>query len=72
MDVWRKIVRRVVEDAEQGDAKAREQLYARLGPAAFYRRRLVWLAEHGKWMSYHRLAAYLERAGIDPGVLQPP
>jgi hypothetical protein len=41
------------------------QLYARLGPAEFYRRRLAWLAANGRWTSYNRLIAYLERAGID-------
>jgi hypothetical protein len=41
------------------------ELYARLGPAEFYRRRLTWLAENGKWTSYHRLVAYLERRGIE-------
>jgi hypothetical protein len=41
------------------------QLYAQLGPEAFWRRRLEWLAAHGRWTSYHRLIAYLERAGID-------
>ena len=43
------------------------QLYARLGPAEFYRRRLAWLARHRKRTSYVRLIAYLERAGIDVG-----
>ena len=41
------------------------ELYARLGPEEFYRRRLAWLAAHGRWTSYHRLIAYVERAGID-------
>jgi hypothetical protein len=41
------------------------QLFARLGPAEFYRRRLAWLAKHGKTTSFRRLIAYLERAGID-------
>jgi hypothetical protein len=41
------------------------RLYARLGPEEFYRRRLAWLAAHGRWTSYHRLIAYVERAGID-------
>ena len=41
------------------------QLYARLGPEEFYHRRLAWLAAHGRWTSYHRLIAYVERAGID-------
>jgi hypothetical protein len=40
------------------------QLYARLGPEEFYRRRLEWLAANGKWTSYHRLVAYLAKAGI--------
>jgi hypothetical protein len=40
------------------------QLYARFGPAEFWRRRLLWLASNGKRTSYHRLRAYLERAGI--------
>jgi hypothetical protein len=43
------------------------QLYARLGAAAFYRRRLEWLAANEKWVSYHRLLAYLEKAGIETG-----
>jgi hypothetical protein len=41
------------------------QLYARLGPAEFWRRRLVWLATHRKWKSYDRLVAYLKRVGIE-------
>jgi hypothetical protein len=41
------------------------QLYARLGPREFYRRRLEWLVKHGKTTSYRRLVAYLKRAGID-------
>jgi hypothetical protein len=40
-------------------------LYARLGPEEFYRRRLAWLAANGKWTSFDRLVAYLEKAGID-------
>src|SRR5262249_14395493 len=40
------------------------QLYARLGPAEFYRRRLDWLQSHGKTTSYVRLVAYLRGAGI--------
>lgn len=43
------------------------QLYARLGPAEFYRRRAAWLLEHGEATSYARLMAYLECAGIDIG-----
>ncbi len=41
------------------------QLYARLGPAEFWRRRLDRLARHGKRTSYNRLIAYLKRAGIE-------
>jgi hypothetical protein len=41
------------------------QLYARLGPAEFWRRRLEWLARNGKRTSYDRLIAYLQRAGIE-------
>jgi hypothetical protein len=40
------------------------QLYARLGPEEFYRRRLEWLAANGKWRSYDLLVAYLAKAGI--------
>jgi hypothetical protein len=40
------------------------QLYARLGPAEFWRRRLVWLALNGKRTSFNRLVAYLKRKGI--------
>jgi hypothetical protein len=40
------------------------QLYARLGPEEFYRRRLEWLAANGKRTSYDRLIAYLAKAGI--------
>ena len=40
------------------------QLYARLGPEEFYRRRLAWLAANGKRTSYNRLLAYLDKAGI--------
>jgi hypothetical protein len=40
------------------------QLYARLGPEEFYRRRLDWLAANGKQASYDRLFAYLAKAGI--------
>jgi hypothetical protein len=46
------------------------QLYARLGPAEFWRRRLEWLARNGKRTSYDRLVAYLQRAGI--GISDPP
>jgi hypothetical protein len=42
-----------------------QQLYARLGPAEFYRRRLAWLVANGKRASSARLIAYLQRAGID-------
>lgn len=42
-------------------------LYRSLGPTEFYRRRAVWLSEHGKVTSYTRLMAYLGRAGIDIG-----
>jgi hypothetical protein len=41
------------------------KLYARLGPEEFYKRRLDWLFANGKWKSYDRLVAYLEKAGID-------
>jgi hypothetical protein len=41
------------------------QLYAQLGPAEFWRRRLDWLARNGKRTSYDRLRAYLEREGIE-------
>lgn len=41
------------------------QLYARLGPAEFWRRRLDWVARNGKRTSYERLVAYLEREGIE-------
>jgi hypothetical protein len=41
------------------------QLYRRLGPAEFWRRRLVWLAVNGKRTSFFRLVAYLQREGID-------
>jgi hypothetical protein len=41
------------------------KLYARLGPEEFYRRRLEWLFANGKWKSYDRLVAYLEKAGIN-------
>jgi hypothetical protein len=41
------------------DAWARG-LYRRLGPEEFYRRRLEWLAAHGKTTSYDRLVAYLQ------------
>ncbi len=40
------------------------QLYARLGPEEFYRRRLAWLAANEKWKSYDRLVAYLAKAAI--------
>jgi hypothetical protein len=41
------------------------QLYARLGPEEFWRRRLEWLARNGKRTSYNRLVAYLRREGIE-------
>jgi hypothetical protein len=41
------------------------QLYARLGPEEFWRRRLEWLARNGKRTSYDRLVAYLQREGIE-------
>ena len=41
------------------------QLYARLGPEEFWRRRLEWLARTGKRTSYDRLVAYLQRVGIE-------
>jgi hypothetical protein len=40
------------------------QLYARLGPEDFYRRRLNWLQANGKETCYVRLVAYLRGAGI--------
>jgi hypothetical protein len=40
------------------DAWARG-LYRRLGPEEFYRRRLEWLAAHGKTTWYNRLVASL-------------
>jgi hypothetical protein len=49
-----------------------QRLYATIGPREFFARRLAWLARNKKWTSYHRLAAYLRRVGIDPEVLQPP
>ncbi len=42
------------------------QLYARLGPEEFYRRRLEWLAANGKQASYDRLVAYLRKHGLMP------
>jgi len=50
-----------------GKSEFIRQLYARLGPEEFYRRRLAWLARHRKKTSYLRLIAYLKRAGIDVG-----
>jgi hypothetical protein len=41
------------------------QLYARLGPEEFYRRRLDWLQSHEKTSSYDRLIAYLRRVGLE-------
>jgi len=41
------------------------QLYARLGPEEFYRRRLEWLAANEKCASYDRLVVYLAKAGIE-------
>lgn len=43
------------------------ELYARFGPAEFYRRRATWLLQHGKATGYARLLAYLADAGIDIG-----
>jgi hypothetical protein len=40
------------------------QLYTRLGPEEFYRRRLAWLAANGKNTSHNRLLGYLAKAGI--------
>jgi hypothetical protein len=40
-------------------------LYHRVGPAEFWRRRLCWLVENGRWVSYIRLVAYLRRKGLD-------
>jgi hypothetical protein len=40
------------------------QLYARLGPEKFYRRRLAWLAANGKWASHNRLIVYLGKRGL--------
>jgi hypothetical protein len=42
------------------------QLYARLGPEEFYRRRLAWLAANGKWTSYNRLVVHLSKHGLMP------
>jgi hypothetical protein len=42
------------------------QLYARLGPEEFYRRRLAWLAANGKWTSHRRLIVYLGERGLMP------
>ena len=42
------------------------QLYARLGPEEFYRRRLAWLAANGKWTSHRRLIVYLGKRGLMP------
>jgi hypothetical protein len=42
------------------------QLYARLGPEEFYRRRLAWLAANGKWTSHHRLTVFLGKRGLMP------
>ena len=42
------------------------QLYARLGPEEFYRRRLAWLAANEKWTSHSRLIAYLGKNGLVP------
>ena len=42
-----------------------QELYGRLGPAEFYRRRLNWLQANGKKTSYDRLAAYLRGAGVE-------
>ena len=42
------------------------QLYARLGPEEFYRRRLAWLAANGKWTSYNRLAVHLGKHSLMP------
>jgi hypothetical protein len=41
------------------------QLYARLGPEEFYRRRLDWLKANDKKTSCGRLLAYLRKAGIE-------
>jgi hypothetical protein len=40
------------------------QLYARLGPEEFYRRRLAWLAANAKWTSYDRLVDWLRERGL--------
>ena len=41
------------------------QLYARLGPEEFYRRRLEWLQANRKKTSYDRLVAYLRGVGLE-------
>ena len=55
--------RRTVARRSSPEAKARAAkndtymrgLYHRVGPAEFWRRRLCWLVENGKWVSYIRL-----------------
>ncbi len=67
--------RRTVARRTGPEAKARAAkndryvrgLYHRVGPVEFYRRRLCWLVENGKWVSYIRLVSYLRRKGIDCG-----
>jgi hypothetical protein len=66
-------LRRIVSRRSSPEAKARAAkndryirgLYHRLGPVEFWRRRLCWLVESGKWVAYIRLVAYLRRKGID-------
>jgi hypothetical protein len=65
--------RRTVARRSSPEAKARagkndayiRGLYHRVGPAEFWRRRLCWLVENGKWVSYIRLIGYLRRKGLD-------
>ena len=54
----------VKELIRAGNDQYIRQLYARLGPEEFWRRRLEWLARNGKRTSYDRLVAYLKRIGI--------
>jgi hypothetical protein len=50
----------------QGKDQYIRQLYARLGPEDFYRRRLAWLSANGKWTSYNRLVVHLSKHGLMP------
>jgi hypothetical protein len=42
---------------------------ASLGREEFYRRRFLWLRANGKEVSLRRLVAFLEREGIDIGIV---